>query len=109
LILTALLASAAWAQVGAGRTIVLTWTDPANPVTSSYSVYRGDGACSTDTAFARITSGLAVKTYQDIVAEPGLYCYRVTASYKGLESGPSNAVTATIPLAPPAALSVIVK
>jgi hypothetical protein len=102
-------AACALAQAGAGRTVLLTWTDPTNPAATTYSVYRAEGGCVAASPFVRVATGITAKTHDDVLPEPGNYCYRVTANYKGLESAPSNSAAVTVPLAAPAALSVIVK
>lgn len=95
------------------HTVTLAWVDSINPATTTYNVYRGSGACTSTTPPAtKITlitlAPLATKTYQDSVT-PGVYCYAVTAvSANEPESPQSAAATATVPLAAPTGLTVVV-
>lgn len=87
----------------------LTWTDTLNPTGTTYSVYRATGLCSGSPVFSKIASAIAVKTYVDNTVTPGNYCYQATATYSGMESGPSNSALATIPSFAPTGLSITVQ
>jgi hypothetical protein len=93
------------ALVGHGQTstrsVVLNWTDTANPAGVTYNVYRAPSACTGTPAFARITSGVIPKTFTDANVPYGTYCYVVTAVGGGIESAYSpTAGTAVGPYAP---------
>ena len=91
------------------KIVTLTWQDAVNPTGTNYSVYRSNSSCSTSTLFVKIANSVAEKTYDNLDVGPGTYCYRVTATFNGIESIPSNLAEAIIPLSPPAALTVTVK
>jgi len=90
------------------KTVSLAWEDARNPAGVSYSVYRSNSVCSVTSLFVKVAT-VTAKSYEDANVAPGNYCYRVTATLNSLESSPSNSVDVTIPLHPPAALSVTVK
>ena len=75
----------------------LSWQDALNPLGTTYSVYRGLGACSSKPAYVKLTSGLSVLTYTDSTPPMGAYCYAVTATNNGQESDYSSPIDVTIP------------
>jgi hypothetical protein len=91
------------------QTVSLSWEDSKNPTPTTYSVYRSNSTCSVTSLFVKVATSIPAKTFDDVLTEPGSYCYRVTAVFKNLESVPSNSVDVLIPLASPSALSVTVK
>jgi hypothetical protein len=96
----------AFAQ-SATRQVVLTWEDLLNPAGTTYSIYRANGQCATATGFTRLASGATLKTHTD-TANPGQYCYYVTATQNGAESDPSLPAEAKVKPAPPTKLTVTV-
>src|SRR5215831_3588864 len=98
------------AQTGNPHNVTLTWTqstdfNTTNCTTTSpcvNNVYRAPNACSTSSSFLIVAGPPATVTYNDTSVSVGqTYCYQVTFSINGLESAPSNQVTATIrPFAP---------
>ena len=88
----------------AAHNVVLTWT--ASPDGGVVTVYRAPGACSTSSVFASIASGVAVNTYTDSTVTVGSFCYQVTTVVTGVESKPSNQVTAVILPSSPTGLVV---
>jgi hypothetical protein len=107
-ILLILAATAAYAQA-ATHSVTLTWQDLTNPSGTTYNVSRATGLCSGTPAFSKIATGIAVKTYQDTTVTPGNYCYQVTATASGIESGPSNSALAPVPSFAPTNLSLTVQ
>ncbi len=91
------------------HSVTLTWQDASNPSGTTYSVYRASGLCSGSPTFAKISSGVSVKTYVDATVTPGTYCYQVTATAAGMESAPSNSALAPVPSFSPSSLSVTVQ
>ena len=91
------------------KDVVLTWTDTLNPPTTTYSVYRAQGLCSGSPVFSKVANGVTTKNYTDAAVPVGNYCYQVTATFSGLESGPSNQAAATVPPAAPTTLSIVVQ
>lgn len=91
------------------RTVTLTWQDTTNPAGTTYSVYRAPGVCSGTPTFAKIATGLAVKTYQDAAIAPGNYCYAATATINGIESSQSVSVGAVVTPFAPNGLSITVQ
>ena len=87
----------------------LTWQDTLNPAGTTYNVYRATGLCSGTPTFAKIATGLTVKTYLDSTVTPGNYCYQVTATFNAIESAPSNSAPAAVPSFAPSALGVTVQ
>lgn len=87
----------------------LTWTDTANPVGTTYSVYRATGLCSGTPTFSKLATAVASKTYLDSTVSPGNYCYQVTATFSGVESAPSNSAAAAVPSFAPTTLAVTVQ
>lgn len=91
--------------------VVLTWvlssddttTACAAPNTCLQNTYRATGACSATSAFSIVSSPAATATtLTDTNVSVGqTYCYQVTFEINGLESPPSNQVSAVIrPFAP---------
>lgn len=89
--------------------VTLTWIDAANPAGTTYSVYRATGLCSGTPTFSKVQSGVAAKTYEDATVTTGNYCYKVTATFNNVESGPSPTALAAVPSFSPSSLSVVVK
>ena len=87
------------------HSVQLTWTDAVNtpPPATTYSAYRGSGACSTNPAMTSIKTDITALTYTDAGLEVGKYCYYVTAvdAASLLESAPSNTADAKILPHPP--------
>jgi hypothetical protein len=105
--LMALIASAQAPQ----HSVTLLWADASNPTGTTYSVYRATGLCSGSPVFVKLgAGGLTVKTYLDLGVVAGIaYCYQITASLSGSESGPSSAVGALVPTTfPPTGLTITV-
>lgn len=102
-------AALAAAQTPPTHSATLTWADTLNPAGTTYSVYRAPGLCSGSPVMAKIATALTSKTYQDASVQPGNYCYQVTATYQGMESGPGNSASAAVPSFPPQNLSVQVQ
>jgi len=109
IIILTLMASAAWAQTPTAHSATLTWADTANPSGTTYSVYRAQGLCSGSPMFSKIAAAVAVKTYVDSTVSPGNYCFQATATYQGMESGPSDTAAAPVPTFAPGGLSVVVQ
>lgn len=92
----------------AQHSVALSWTQPAGtPAAVSWNIYRATGACATGLVMAKInTAPLTTTSFTDSSAAltpNGAFCYQATSvSASGIESAPSNEVTATIP-GPPAA------
>lgn len=108
-VLLLILAAVAAAQTPPQHSATLTWADQYNPAGTTYTVYRAPGLCSGSPVMAKIATALAVKTYQDTTVQPGNYCYQVTATYQGMESGPGNSAGAAVPSFAPQNLSVQVQ
>lgn len=89
--------SAAGLRSTVPTTGVLAWQDTANPVGTTYNVYRSSGTCASPGGFALVTSGVTAMTYSDGPLSPGRYCWQVTATSGGLASLPSNSVDGFIP------------
>jgi fibronectin type 3 domain-containing protein len=104
--LALVLACSAFAQASQ-RQVILTWEDALNPAGTTYSIYRAQGQCATATAFTRLASAITPKTYTD-TANPGQYCYQVTAVLNAVESDPSNNAEAKVKPAPPTKLTVTI-
>jgi hypothetical protein len=97
-------------QAQGGHSATLTWTDTTNPAGTTYSVYRAPGLCTTTPVptWAKVTTTpLTTKTWADTAVVPGNYCYSITATYTGLESGKSVPALASIPSFIPTAVSAI--
>lgn len=90
------------------RSVVLTWTDTANPVGTAYNVYRAAGPCSGTPAFVKIMTGVVPKTFTDASVAVGNYCYAVTSTFGGMESGYSPTALAPVTPFPPGGLSITV-
>lgn len=85
----------------------LTWEDNLNPDGTTYNVYKASGTCLTGNTPTLIASDLTTLAYTDTtVTAGGSYCYYVTASGSGEESGPSSMVDAQIPPDPLTLLSI---
>lgn len=108
LFLILLITLVSYAQA-ATHSATLTWNDTVNPAGTSYSVYRATGLCSGAPVFSKIASALTVKTYIDTTVTSGNYCYQVTATSIGMESGPSNQAPAAIPSFPPQQLMIVIQ
>lgn len=101
LLLLLLFATSAWPQgTGSGHSVTLAWVAPVIPtgstcVLAGYNVKRGQSS-GTEVTIASPTA----TTYTDNAVVSGQkYFYVVTATYSNCgESGPSNEVSATIPL-----------
>ena len=92
---------------GATHSVTLTITDATNPAGTTYNVYRGSGACSSNPTLAKIGT-TATKTYTDANLAPGSYCYAATAvDSLGDESAKSPTAQGVIP-APPNAVTITV-
>jgi hypothetical protein len=89
--------------------VELAWNDTINPPETTYSVKRAPGICSGTPVFATVATGLIAKTYNDKPIPPGNYCYTVTATYNGMESGPSNTASAAVPAKPPTGINAQIK
>jgi hypothetical protein len=75
-------------------TVVMTWQ--AADGATSYTVYRGSGACSSSPTMSVI--GSSTNTfYSDVHPATGTYCYTVTAVNSAGESAYSNTAQAVIP------------
>lgn len=108
-VLLLILAAVVAAQTPPQHSATLTWADQYNPAGTTYTVYRAPGLCSGSPIMAKIATALAVKTYEDTTVTPGNFCYQVTASFQGVESGPGNSASAAIPTFAPVNLSIQVK
>jgi hypothetical protein len=85
--------------------ILLTWTDAANPPSTTYHVHRAGGGCGDGAPFERLTkSPQPTKSFRD---DPpaGQWCYQVTAVVDGVESDPSPKISVQKPV-PPSALKI---
>lgn len=91
------------------HSVTLNWEDALNPAGTTYSIYRAPGLCSGTPTFAKLATGVNVKTYVDATVTPGNYCYQVTAVYASIESAPSNSALAPVPSWAPSRLTVTVK
>ena len=99
IILIILLAAIPVSAQGAPHSVTLNWT--ASTDGGVVTVYRAAGVCSTSSVFASITTGVATNTFTDSTVTVGSFCYQVTTVVNGLESKPSNQVTAVVlPQAP---------
>ncbi len=89
----------------AAHSVTLNWTDPQ---VATWNVYRAPVACSASPVFVKLTlNPITVKTYVDnTVTAPGSFCYNVTAVIAGVESNPSNNVSAVYPSAPSLTITV---
>lgn len=88
----------------APHSVTLNWT--ASSDGGVVTVYRAAGACSTSSVFASITTGVAANTFTDSTVSVGAFCYQVTTVVNGVESLPSNQVTARVLPQAPTALTV---
>lgn len=108
-VLLLILAAAAAAQTPPQHSATLTWADQYNPAGTTYTVYRATGLCSGTPVMSKLATALTVRTYEDTTVTPGNFCYQVTASFSGVESGPGNSASASVPTFSPTNLSVQVK
>lgn len=89
------------AQAQAAHTVTLTIQDTKNTGTVTYNIYKATGLCSGSPVFSKLATGVASLTYVDQNVAVGNYCYEVTASQNGAESGPSpTAVGNVLPFTP---------
>jgi len=91
------------------HTATLTWNDTTNPSGTTYNIYRASGLCSGNPSYTKIATSITAKTYVDSTVTPGNYCYYATATFGGVESGPSNTALAPIPSFAPTNLTVTVQ
>lgn len=84
--------------------VVLNWT--ASVDGGVVTVYRAPGACSSSSTFAAVTTGVAANTFTDATVTVGSFCYQVTTVVNGVESLPSNQVTARILPQAPTSLTI---
>jgi len=108
-ILAALLAIAS-PIVATAHSVNLTWT-ASTDTGVAYNVYRATGTCPTGAPTGAIllnTSpiGAGALTYTDATVTPGQWCYYATSTLNGMESIPSNLVTARVLPAPPTGVTV---
>lgn len=87
----------------------LVWVDTQNPSGTTYSVYRASGLCSGSPVFSKLATAVTDKTYVDSTVQPGNYCYQATATFNGVESGPSNTSSGAVPAFSPIGLQVTVR
>jgi len=97
------------AQAQTTHSVTLAWTDSLNPSGTTYSVYRAPTACSNSPVFAKVAINLTIKSYLDSNIAPGSYCYQVSATFSGVESGPSNNSTAAVGAFSPTNLTVTIQ
>lgn len=90
-------AFAAYAQTPPTHGVLLTWGDDANPLDTTYSVYRANGLCSGALSWAKIATAITGKTFDDTTVQPGPYCYAVTATVLGVESAQSQPAQSNVP------------
>lgn len=72
----------------------LSWQDTENPVGTTYNVYKAYGLCQANYPFSIEATGVGTLTYSEIVTNTYNHCYYVTAVVNGVESAPSNTVSA---------------
>lgn len=116
ILLAVLFGAAAYGQTpapacpaGVAHCVELTW-DYSNAPLSAFNIYRTNGTCAAAPAppWTLLSSGnIGILTFQDNNVTAGAtYCWYVTATQGGVESGPSNFNQNTIPTgaaaAPPA-------
>lgn len=91
----------ACAQTPGTRTVTLTWTDTANPVGTTYTVYKTSDLAAPLSAYVVVARNITAKTYVETGVIPGIYRYYVKAVYNNSESIPSNTADADAkPFAP---------
>lgn len=88
------------------HSVALSWTDTANHTGTTYTVYRASGLCSGTPVFAKLATGITIKTYADASVTPGNYCYTATATLNGMESAQAAAAAAAVLPDPPTGLTV---
>jgi hypothetical protein len=83
------------------HSVMLTWTDTANPAGTTYSVHKAVGPCASAVFTTALITGVVPKTYQETGLNPGNFAYVVRAVYQLAESANSNcALAAVLPWAP---------
>jgi hypothetical protein len=87
------------------RTVKLTWADATNPAGTTYSIKRATGLCTGTPVFSTLATGIALKSYDDTTVTVGNYAYVATATFSGIESGPSNCFQLTVPPGAPSSLN----
>ena len=98
LLVAVLLIASAIAQSGHG--ILLTWTQPAGVTVTANAVYRGTTSGGPYTLL--LSSATPITSFLDTTGTTGTnYCYVVTDTAGGVESGYSNEVCRTFPPPPP--------
>ena len=100
---------AAFAFGQTAHKVTLTWEDVLNPVGTTYTVYRSNGACSGTPAYVALATAVAVKTYENTGVNPGKYCYTVTAIFGGEESVYADPAVAQVRPFKPTAFTVVVQ
>ena len=78
-----------------GHKAILTWNAPSDAdTTTTYNIYRSNATCPTigigTGTWSKISSGVVTANYTDSSISVGNWCYYVTATTQGQESGPSN-------------------
>lgn len=75
------------------------------PSGSGYNMFRASGVCPVSGIPAGATqlntTPIAALVFTDSTVQAGSWCYYATTTISGTQSGPSNTVTAAIPVAPP--------
>ncbi len=96
------------AQAKEGGVIRLDWNVPLNTSISGYNIYRSDNSFTLPEEADKLNSTLIAGTsYNDLLAEDGIYYYRITlVSRADNESYLSSEFFATIDRTPPKALSI---
>jgi hypothetical protein len=81
------------------HSVTISWNDTANPVGTTYRVYRSPGPCQPESGlvWTRIADALPDKSYADTPIAPTLYCYAVSAVFNNQESVMSNFAPANVP------------
>jgi hypothetical protein len=106
-----------WLAASPGQTTppahsaVLTWGPSPSAVSNPgivYNVYRASGICSGSSTFSMLKAGVTGLTYTDSTITTGAWCYELTAALGGVESKPSNQVTAALLVAPPTTVTVTI-
>lgn len=88
--------------------VKLTITDTTNPPGTTYNIYRGSAACSTNPTLTLLnTAPVTALTYTDTAVPAGTYCYAATAVGPGGESAKSPEAPAVI-LAPPNSVTITI-